>query len=348
MRNNTVTLILILFTVILSCRETDTIEPNFPPNANAGADRTVQANVAVVVDASASSDQNRDTLFYSWFFVSKPSNSEAVIEDANVRTTRFTPDMEGQYVLRLTVTDLIDADSDTLTVTAIKDNTQPEAIISNVPGGVNLGESFELHGENSTDPDGDDLTYFWEVISGPDGSIMTPGTPTAVNTTFVADKPGSYTIRLSVSDGTLSDQIEIEIKTSTHIITDINPLAGPFGATIKINGTKFSSEAEENIVEVNGMPAIVTSASHTSLLVVIPQGAGTGPITVTLGGITVTGPVFTYELSHVVSTAAEFNTPMFMAPDGKGNIYISDYDNHLIRRLSADGQLTIFAGNGKA
>src|SRR5438045_3436742 len=36
-----------------------------------------------------------------------------------------------------------------------------------------------------------------------------------------------------------------------------------------------------------------------------------------------------------------------VATDSKGNVYVSDYDNCLVLRLSSDGSLTIVAGTGK-
>lgn len=47
------------------------------------------------------------------------------------------------------------------------------------------------------------------------------------------------------------------------------------------------------------------------------------------------------------AAAAAFRTPSFAATDAKGNVYISDTDNHAIRKF-AGGKLTTLAGNGEA
>ena len=43
-------------------------------------------------------------------------------------------------------------------------------------------------------------------------------------------------------------------------------------------------------------------------------------------------------------SAARFNYPAGMAVDGAGNLYVVDYGNHTIRRITSDGQVTTIAG----
>lgn len=47
------------------------------------------------------------------------------------------------------------------------------------------------------------------------------------------------------------------------------------------------------------------------------------------------------------AATARFSNPMGMDMDAEGNLYIADDYNHCIRKLSLDGMVTTFAGNGK-
>lgn len=45
---------------------------------------------------------------------------------------------------------------------------------------------------------------------------------------------------------------------------------------------------------------------------------------------------------------ASFYRPSGIAVDGEGNLFIAEVDNHLIRKVSRDGEVSTFAGNGEA
>jgi len=66
---------------------------------------------------------------------------------------------------------------------------------------VTVGDEVRLDGSGSSDPDGDPLTYAWEITARPEGSEAALDDPSSATPAFTADKLGSYEIELLVSDG---------------------------------------------------------------------------------------------------------------------------------------------------
>lgn len=94
-----------------------------PPNADAGDDTLAGKGIPISLDAGASSDPDTPAqgLSYAWSFVSIPQGSgldNADLSNANTATPGFTPDVEGRYVLRLTLSDGTGEDSDNVMVSA--------------------------------------------------------------------------------------------------------------------------------------------------------------------------------------------------------------------------------------
>jgi hypothetical protein len=76
-------------------------------------------------------------------------------------------------------------------------------------------------------------------------------------------------------------------------ILNLTPLRGKVGQTIAIQGQGFSTVAASNLVKFNGTTATVVTATASLLTVTVPAGAITGPLTLTVSGVTVSGGNFT-------------------------------------------------------
>src|SRR5688572_25499178 len=73
-------------------------------------------------------------------------------------------------------------------------------------------------------------------------------------------------------------------------ITSISPSSGSPETPVVINGTDFSAVPEENTVYFGPVKAVVSSASESQLNVIVPFGATSQPVSVTVDGLTASSP----------------------------------------------------------
>ena len=81
-------------------------------------------------------------------------------------------------------------------------NASPTAVIT-PPAAVHAGTTVSVAGSQSSDPDGNRLSYRWTMTARPAGSGAVFNDPTNVMPTFVADISGDYGVELVVNDGTV-------------------------------------------------------------------------------------------------------------------------------------------------
>lgn len=175
------------------------VAPSRPPFANAGTNQTVRPGAAVSLDGGASYDDNTETalLQYAWSFSSMPAGSLTTLADANTMTPRFVPDLPGNYVATLIVTDQDGLASQPSQVT-IGENPPPTAT-AGPDQLVIVNHSVVLNG-SAIDPDGDAITYTWQIAAEPPGSRAQLAQPNAASTSFIPDVAGVYVLTLTPSD----------------------------------------------------------------------------------------------------------------------------------------------------
>lgn len=189
------------------------IDPaNTAPVADAGPDFTGSVGANAALDGTASYDPDGDPLTYRWTLRTSPAGSTLSNSSINNRTTAsasFVPDVEGSYTLRLTVDDgqTNDRDDVVVSVGPGTGNNPPVADAGDDTGRCSL-EEITLDGSGSSDPDGDTLSYSWSFTSVPSTSGLTDADIANASTaspSFIPDVYGTYTLALSVSDGSSSD-----------------------------------------------------------------------------------------------------------------------------------------------
>jgi len=72
------------------------------------------------------------------------------------------------------------------------------------------------------------------------------------------------------------------------VINNFLPTGGTMGSTVTITGTNFNTNAKSNIVMVNYLQATVVNATSTQLDIIVPEGATSGKISISVNNLTAT------------------------------------------------------------
>jgi len=118
-------------------------------------------------------------------------------------------------------------------------------------------------------------------------------------------------------------------------ISSFTPLIGEPGATIFITGTNFSTTAVDNVVKFNGVNTLATSSTTTTITTIVPFGATTGVITVTVNGQTATS---TTSFTVIPSNIPTIGIVAFYPFNGNANDASGNGNNGIVNgaTLTAD------------
>ncbi len=112
-------------------------------------------------------------------------------------------------------------------------------------------------------------------------------------------------------------------------ITSFSPTTAPVGTTVAITGTNFNATPASNIVTFGSIPATVSSATPTQLVVTVPSGTTDGPISVSANGAKATSTAnFVVGNKTIVSVSGELTGAVNWTKDKvyllKGYVYVAN------------------------
>ncbi|HEX3747122.1 MAG TPA: IPT/TIG domain-containing protein [Bryobacteraceae bacterium] len=101
------------------------------------------------------------------------------------------------------------------------------------------------------------------------------------------------------SSGNATHILRSTLALGSLAILNLAPQRGNAGATVTIYGQNFSSVSSGDTVLFNGVTATVVSASPTAIVVQVPSGVSTGPVSITVAGNTVTSGTLNFTVPGV-------------------------------------------------
>lgn len=160
---------------------------------------------------------------------------------------------------------------------------QPAQVISSFsPGYGEVGSTVTIAGTGFSTSANLDEVYFNGVRA-----TVTTATETSLTVT-VPSGATSGKLTVTIAGYSVQSAGSYELLQPNQTITSFAPARGLTGTTVTISGSGFETFAKEiNKVYFNGVSTPVLSATSTSLVVSVPQGATSGKLTVTIGSLTV-------------------------------------------------------------
>jgi hypothetical protein len=221
-------------------------EPENLPVADAGPDLSAEAGAAVTLDGTDSYDPLARPLTYTWTLVDQPAAS-AISVTGTDSTLSFTPDARGVYTVNLVVSNgLVSSNADAATVTVTGDDSAPTANAGEDQDSAYDCTTLSLDCSGSTDPDGDELQYLWEVQAKP--SASTAGNDSfsdrsAAKPTFWPDAAGTYVLSCSVYDGKTWSSPDTTTIQAAERPTNTDPIADAGSDTTVSGGSAECTES---------------------------------------------------------------------------------------------------------
>ena len=214
-----------------------------------------------VVGSVCAAAQNQ-TLTYAWKLVAQPASSNATLNNPAASNPSFTPDVAGNYTVRLVTTDSTgraSAPTDlSIAVSTCGANAPSVDTISPTSERPGIGVSVQLA---ATVSDADNLAacnslgqtfnYFWTLPVLPAGSHAQLNSAFAQNPSYTPDVVGNYTVRLVVTDSTGRQSAPKDLPLTISACGSHAPVAtlpatgaGTIGNVVSLSGTVTDADTD--------------------------------------------------------------------------------------------------------
>lgn len=178
--------------------------------------------------------------------------------------------------------------------------------------------------------------------------------------TTPSNSPGAANIVVFNSDGTWGVRPQaFTYNAELPVVTRVSPTSGPPTTTVAIEGARFDTRTQNIDVRFNGISGRVISATSNLITTIVPFGATSGPVTVSVFGNVTIGPGFTVTNATASTNVARnvFNFVDATAGQGGTNLSFGSTDDavafstlpfnfSLFRDIYLEGSRITIATNG--
>lgn len=216
---------------------------------------TVESGTPVVpgdeirLDASASTDPDGDPLEFRWELRERPaSSSTAGLKDRELAVARFTPDVTGEYVVEVNVSDRANEVSRSAAIEVVDEESRPPVADAGADVVAPVGAEVAFDGSGSNDPDGDSLAFSWRFSSKPGASSAELDGAERRIVKFTLDEPGTYELTLTVSDGGEESEDTV-VARANRPPTAVAEMQGevPVGTSVALDGSASSDPDDDRL-----------------------------------------------------------------------------------------------------
>jgi hypothetical protein len=183
-----------------------------------------------------------------------------------------------------------------LTFTTLADTTPPTVSVTSPTANATISGTVSLAASATDDVAVAGVQF--KVDNANTGPLINVAPFTyMLNTTTFSDGNHIITALATDTSGNSASSSGVAIKIINSVlapsITSLNPTSGVVGTSVTIAGANFGASQGTSTVKFNGTTATPTSWSATSITALVPAGATTGNVVITVGGVASNGVSFT-------------------------------------------------------